>query len=502
MSFAALSDPAVDPVVERFAGAGAVTLLVGAGASMESFLPSWPELIERLLWRVAEAEPRLATDAEQEEWIRRTIDRDDLLGAGAVVEVMSRERLTHTLPRALYEEQGAGAFEPGPISDQVAYLRGCFGDRLTLLTTNYDDLIERALANRGVPKSRIRPYVRRRTPPAGAVAVTHLHGYAGRGKPPSRLVLTEEHYHSMQRGSSWQEQLVTSRLEESLCLFVGTSLTDPNLIRYLYGYQQSRARRHAAIFVRQGETAGLTPSVRWFREEAVRRRWGRCGVDAVFVDHFADAAQLLHEIGYRREDGSAYVPVPQRAARWIEAVETRVLRIDDADAFAERQVVLSRILRGLLERSLSAALERRALPAGERLAISVWLLSRDGRALTGWAHSDRAHQDPSTIAAVPVTGDSSWVAVRAVCQGVQFERDHDNYASRWHFVRGRPLVLETPSRIPVGCITIASTRPQADSVLEKMAPERRAGLHCALESTVKSMLTLFMYSPSPGARPS
>jgi hypothetical protein len=57
------------------------------------------------------------------------------------------------------------------------------------------------------------------------------------------------------------------------------------------------ARKHAAIFVRQGEPR-CPSDVRAMREEATRLRWKRCGIEAIFVDHFADAAQLLYEIGY------------------------------------------------------------------------------------------------------------------------------------------------------------------------------------------------------------
>jgi hypothetical protein len=72
----------------------------------------------------------------------------------------------------------------------------------------------------------------------------------------------------MQRGTSWQEQCVTEQLETSSCLFVGTSLTDPNLIRYLYGYKQAQSRAHAAVFVRQGDAEGVDDEVRVAREDA------------------------------------------------------------------------------------------------------------------------------------------------------------------------------------------------------------------------------------------
>src|SRR5215216_4475602 len=41
----------------------------------------------------------------------------------------------------------------------------------------------------------VKSYIRQRTAvPAGAVPVTHLHGYAGRDETKGTLVLSEEHY--------------------------------------------------------------------------------------------------------------------------------------------------------------------------------------------------------------------------------------------------------------------------------------------------------------------
>lgn len=462
-----------------------MTLVVGAGASMEADLPSWPELIERLLHRVAQEYPGLEEPEDRDDWIKRTLERDELLGAGAVVEVMADEDLDTLLPQALYGDVGPSGYEPGPIADQVAQLRSRFGDRITILTTNYDDLIERALLGAGATKRQIKPYVRRRAePPPGAIPVTHLHGYAGRDGNPKKLVLTEEHYHRMQRGRSWQEEYVTERLEHSLCLFIGTSLTDPNLIRYLYGYRAS-TRRHAAVFVRQGDLERATPAVRSAREEAISKRWQRCGVEPVFVDHYADAAQLLYEIGHRRRGSEEYKPLPARARRTLELIEHILFATDGSeDDFAQRQILLSRWLRSHLYKLLATALDGGSPPADERLAVALWLLSPNGTRVTGWAHSDRAHQDPATIEAVPIAAGSEWVAVRTICQGVRVELDRESPVSRWHFVRGLPLILEQPTRMPIGCLTISSTKRGVATVLNELEASKKAELHRGLTTTI------------------
>jgi hypothetical protein len=292
----------------------------------------------------------------------------------------------------------------------------------------------------------------------------------------------------MQRGTSWQEQLVVDRLENSTCVFVGMSLADPNLIRYLYGYEAQSPPLHVAIFVRQGEQE-VAGSVRAEMEEAAARRWGRCGVQAIFVDHFADAAQLLYEIGYRRTVGAeAYRPVGERVDEVIRCIE-RGLAVADQEKFAKRQVALSTGLRMLLKGIIPLTLSLSKLRQGaEILGLALWIFGEDGSGLTGWAHSDRAHQDPSTVTPVPVSASSSWVSVRAVCQGTIAEFDRDNYASRWRFVRGLPLVLEESTRLPIGALTISSSVPAEQSVLTKMPEDIRAALHAALQSVALRLL--------------
>jgi NAD-dependent SIR2 family protein deacetylase len=494
MTFASLTQDPVADLTKRFSQSGEMTLLVGAGGSMEAGLPSWRTLIGRLLNTIAEAQPELDTQELRTKWAKRILERDDLLGAAAVVEVMAAISLDVLVPEHLYGDAGASGYRPGPIARQIAELRRCFDENLEILTTNYDDLIERALIDTGLARSRIRSYTSNRSPnkrAVGTTAVTHLHGLAAQNEEPKKIVLTEEHYHRMQRGTSWQEKLVTERLKESRCLFVGTSLADPNLIRYLYGYDPPETPRHAAIFVREGEPE-CSAAVRAALEQSAAKRWGRCGVEAVFVDHFADAAQLLYEIRYRHESGDDYKPIAERAAKLIEFAEGG-LNAGGQKEFARRQVIFSEGMRAMLAAVVDALADIDvALPSSEKLSMALWLLSTDGKHLTGWIHSDRAHQDPTTMSPVPIGTPSNWIAVRAVCRGTLVQQDLDNYASRWRFVRGLPIVLEQPSRVPIGCLTLTSTRSEADSVLSKMPPVVRNAVHEYLVAMASRLVSLLI----------
>ena len=183
--------------------------------------------------------------------------------------------------------------------------------------------------------------------------------------------------------------------------------------------------------------------MRHAREEAISRRWQRCGVEPVFVDHYADAAQLLYEIGYRTSRPADYEPLGVRAGRVLQAIQHGLFAADDgADRFAEQQIALSRWLRELLYDLLETVLDGHSPPASERLALALWLLGPDGATLTGWAHSDRAHQDPATIEAIAIAARSEWVAVRSAreCGSTSTVTAPSRAGASY----GLPLVLEQP----------------------------------------------------------
>jgi hypothetical protein len=175
----------------------------------------------------------------------------------------------------------------------------------------------------------------------------------------SRLVLFEADYMQMQRGTSWQEALVRSARMDSTLVFVGTSMLDPDVIRYLHGIPPPTGDQPArfALFVRQGTYRKDVPQdVRSAREQALARRWEALGVGAVFVDHYRDVAQVLAEIARcRRLGADDYVALPHRAAEWIKAVERNILGWHDDDRFRDGPRVVNRLLRSALGRAVAEA---------------------------------------------------------------------------------------------------------------------------------------------------
>lgn len=347
------------------------------------------------------------------------VRRDGYLGAAAIVDALTdHHALDAWIPEALYGVgRGAADFFPGPICRQLPRLVDAFGAGLEVMTTNYDDLAEQALRDDPLNAREAVPYVgEHRDVPADAVQVLHLHGYAGRDGQAGELVLSESDYQRMQQGVSWQETRVRTALSRGMFVFVGTSLLDPNLIRYLYGDVGSTTPPRYAIFVRQDTYEEKVPAgVPAAREQAVKARWAAVGVTAVFVDHYVDVAQLLYELARAKGLGSGYVPLPDRARDWVGGVESRILGVGDDEAFVRGQQILGTQLRSALASAIAAAEVLEGRRWEEKLALTMWLIDAHAAHLVNRVTTDRLHLDQGTVEPVAINEHARWVAVRSFC---------------------------------------------------------------------------------------
>lgn len=465
--FADTDASGITPAITEIAShTGEITMFVGAGVSMEAELPSWAALVRGLLLAAAPGEVDLDT---RKSWAEMVL-REGPLAAAAVAESLYPD--TNTFRRALRDalyEENPEQYVPGALAGQIAWLKERMGPRLALLTVNYDGLIEAALAERGLETA---SYVRAWSEPAGKAAVWHLHGRLTRtvsGKNWQRvgsLVLSEGSYVRSTTGTFPQE-FVAERLNTSLCVFVGLSMTDPNFIRWLYKSAADAGGPRYVIFVRQA-SAATDVAVRGLLERSAAARWARYGVTPVWANYYGEVAQIVHEIGLRC---TGVEPIDFRA-RAAERLSTGALRLipDGDDEFRSAQEESSQWLRGLLEnvRAICLAADPPVDVAGHHLGLGLWAMNHDEGILTNWASGDRAYQDREALIGNPLHVHSRWVAAAAISTGVSVEEDPMVYASRWRFVRAIPVVVEPDGeRSVVGAVTLTSTTPLEDCPLGK-----------------------------------
>jgi hypothetical protein len=451
--FAPESDNDLGEVVERLGATKLpITFVLGAGAAMEAGLPSWATLVRRLVKDVA---PHLRAK-DRQTWLE-AIDDGGLLAAAATARALTNERrFRKLLVKHLYRGSTSGDYRPGPLCSEVAAFKRDFFTSTSLITFNYDDLLERALDAVGV---RSEARIDSAEEPASIAVVRHLHGRLSARHRSDSVVLTEADYARFLFDGTWQSDVMRRALE-GLCVFVGLSFNDPNLLRWVYA---GGKRRHLALFTRQSSPS-LTPAVRRQLERATRARLRQAGVDAYWADFYGELAQVVHEARRRRRPGRSPDPFLARAARASRRGRRRC--IPSGARFAGRQRDLNKLLSTLLEIVRSVAGSAGVDLTEEHLGLGLWGVDHEAREVSLWASSDRAYREAGDIVALPLELASRWAAVEATTQCNTIEIDPRVYASRWRFIRGVPLVWGGgEERIVVGAATLTSTTPREESRL-------------------------------------
>lgn len=455
-----------DAIAEIAAYAGEITMFVGAGVSMEAELPPWNALVRKLL--IGASSPTADNDAVTA-WAD-TVLQEGPLAAAAVAEALYPDEGTfrRALRDALYARDPR-SYVPGALAGQIAWLKQRMGAGLALLTVNYDGLLEAAVAERGLEPA---SYVRARSEQLGKAAIWHLHGRlirAASGKSWQRegkLVLSEGSY-VRSTTSAFPQGFVAQRLRGSLCVFVGLSMTDPNFIRWLYTSADESGGPRFVIFVRQASTVA-DQRVQEMLEHSAAARWARYNVTPVWANYYGEVAQLIHEIGLRREGGAANDFAARARLRLANGAAS--LAPPDPAQFAEAQREGSDWLRGRLRdvRAICAAATSAVDLSRHHLGLAIWAIDHDTGEIMNWISSDRAYQEPDAVVRNPLHVRSRWVAAVAIASGVAVEQDPKVYASRWRFVRAIPVIVEPDNeRSPVGAVTLTSTTPLRDFPLAK-----------------------------------
>lgn len=441
---------------------GNITMFVGAGVSTEAELPSWNGLIRALLLGAKTETP--LSDEDRDLWMEETISQGPLAAAAIAEALHPGVEFRQALRSALYGGRAPSEFLPGVLASQIAWLKQQLGPRLRLVTANYDGLLEAALEEIGLDPV---PYVQNRSEQAGKAAVWHLHGRLMRNRADTawasegRLVLTEGDY-ARSTNARWPEGFVAECLEESLCVFVGLSMTDPNFIRWLYSYSNDECR-HLAVFVRQAVVV-QNDAVRARLEESAAARWRMAGVKPIWSNYFGEVAQFVHEIGLRVSDAGC-TRFPERAAERLEVARTN-LKPSEEEPFKKAQEDLSGWLIEQVAEVKKIANSFDVDLSADDLGLGLWVANHAAGVAELWGTSEQIWLDPNAVEQRPIHVGTRWVGVAAMIQGVPVEQDPAVYTTRWRFIRGIPIVVQAPAdRSLVGSLTLTADTPLAESPL-------------------------------------
>lgn len=281
--------------------AGRLTLVCGAGISIGANIPSWNDLLLRLLEsmmvRISNNNSISLKDISTQEFQKR-------LGSSSLV---MGKYLKSNLGKDFLPELRDALYQDNPKSceliEALVELSRPQRDGKpidSIITFNFDALIEENLAENNIKYKAIdNEGVRNK---ANELPIYHVHGYLPRkGKITSNkdVVFSEDAYHTQFiEPFSWSNLIQLNKLSQNTCLFIGMSLTDPNLRRLLDVANRKESSKNINHYIIKktpelDDSNGKTDELMIFLEE---QDANELGLNVIWVDSFLEIPTLLKEM--------------------------------------------------------------------------------------------------------------------------------------------------------------------------------------------------------------
>lgn len=207
---------------------GKNTIFLGAGLSKSMGLPNWEELLISLL--EALKKNKLLSVNDYNACVNDS-DNNLLVKARYLKHFYKDTHLSlvASIRDVLYQGKKGDEKLLKSVVKQIKTKRV-----ESVITYNYDDLLEEALSSEGIPYT---PVDRSNRPMPGTLPIHHIHGmitHNNEGDYDSNVVLSEDDYHGLYNDAfHWANVEQLHSLSQTTCYFIGLSLKDPSLRRLL-----------------------------------------------------------------------------------------------------------------------------------------------------------------------------------------------------------------------------------------------------------------------------
>lgn len=274
------------------------SLFLGAGVSMSANLPSWWNLLNDMIDTCKQKEFK---DGDIEKLTKVCYNSSIVMGrfVRMMMEKKSNdEDYYQCLHDALYG--GISAYR-SPLIDEICNLVDSKKSQAqSIITYNFDDVMERALRKRG-----IRNYsVFGQNQPQRFFPIYHVHGfipYANKDDIKSVPVLSEEEYHRVYASSyNWSNVEQLHALSRTTCIFIGLSMTDPNLRRLLdIAIQDSENDPRHFVFLPRISEFGTDKNAEAKNNEAMKIQkqiFVELGLRVIWYSDYNELPKLLKDL--------------------------------------------------------------------------------------------------------------------------------------------------------------------------------------------------------------
>ncbi|MBO0425859.1 SIR2 family protein [Enterococcus faecium] len=291
-----------------------LTLFLGAGASHDAKIATWESLISGLFVSLINKSFKTngiqLTYEDEKELLQAVMNQN---GYSPLLQTrflrQGFEDDFEDLVRNIlykYAENTSNLLEE--IGQLCIPLRGRFGIK-AIVNYNFDDLVEKNLERLRVKARAI--YSEGEKADSDELGIYHVHGFLPEDKgtyehlSKSLLVFSEEGYHKLSLDPyNWANMIQLEFLTKSTCLFIGLSMTDPNLRRLLDIAAQKNnddSCKHYALIKR--EKLKRIPTIgekllnfEQVNEELQESFFRELGVNIVWYDDHVEIPKLLETI--------------------------------------------------------------------------------------------------------------------------------------------------------------------------------------------------------------
>lgn len=289
-----------------------MVLFLGAGISIDGGIPLWETLIKTLhVYMLNRLTKDKGLSFEQQEMIKELADNNEmespLMQMRYIKAAFSNEEYYKLVHSALYGQNVNLETELLNTIARICTPQRAYCGIKSIITYNFDDLLERKFAQKDIQYHVISSEEERQL--VDKLNVYHVHGYLPSDfsdiSDEPNLIFSEEDYHRVYRDSySWSNLAQLSALRENTCLFIGCSLTDPNLRRLLdVAARSGESPRHYAFLqkkklkkAKDSETVNqdILELYQRIDDNIQAAYYKKLGLNIIWIDEFEEIPVILN----------------------------------------------------------------------------------------------------------------------------------------------------------------------------------------------------------------
>lgn len=264
-------------------------IVLGAGVSMDYGALSWEKLIASFESELEEAE-----DIKFSSNLKTKIGTTDLISAQLYKELLKDKKFYNRIYKSLYTTFDVSKLVKNTTLYEVGRLLDKYSEEkyITILTYNFDNFLELYL-EKYFKSVKYKVIYNENNIPNTATPIYHIHGYLPYNRKISQsfkesIVLTEDNYNYLYNSPySWQIGTQMETFRKNNCLFIGCSLTDPNIRRLLKLSKPSNKKNYALMC-----TKGLTQ----IELAIITNHFSNMGVDIIWTESFNEYPEIINSL--------------------------------------------------------------------------------------------------------------------------------------------------------------------------------------------------------------